>query len=97
MAAELGWSRAQSERVGERARLRAQMSRGSGRVVCGLLKGRGRVEVAEERAVVGASTAREHGRQVRDTEGTDGWGPRGREKECARAEKKRRRQGSPTE
>jgi hypothetical protein len=33
------------------------MSGGSGRAVCGLLKGRGCEEVAGERAVVGASTA----------------------------------------
>jgi hypothetical protein len=39
--------------------------------------------VAGERAVVGATTAGERGREVRDAEGTDGWGPRGREKESA--------------
>jgi hypothetical protein len=32
---------------------------------------------------VGATTAGERGREVRDAEGTDGWGPRGREKENA--------------
>jgi hypothetical protein len=63
---ELGSSRAQGKRGGERARLRAQMSRGSGRVVCGLLKGRGLENMAGESAVVGASTAWEHGREVRD-------------------------------
>jgi hypothetical protein len=52
--------------------------------------------VAGERAFVGPSTVGEHGREVRDTEGPDGWGPRGREKESARAEKKRRRQVGPT-
>jgi hypothetical protein len=45
--------------------------------------------VAGERAVVDASTMGERGRDVRDTEGADGWGPRGRAKERARAEKKR--------
>jgi hypothetical protein len=59
-------------------------------VVCGLLKGRGRAEVAGERVVVGASTAGERGRDVRDAEGTDEWGPRGREKERVRAKKKQR-------
>jgi hypothetical protein len=54
------------------------------------LKGRGCAEVARERAVLGASTAGERGREVRDTEGADGWGPRGREKERTHAEKKRR-------
>jgi hypothetical protein len=65
--------------------------------MCGLLKGLGREEVAGERAVVGASTTGERGREVRDVEGADGWGPRGRERESARAEKKRRRQIGPTE
>jgi hypothetical protein len=53
--------------------------------------------VAGERAVVGASMAGERGQEVRDAEGTDGWGSRSREKEHARAEKKQRRQGGPTE
>jgi hypothetical protein len=48
------------------------------------LKGRGRAEVARERTVVGASTAGEHGREVRDAEGADEWVPRGIE--SARAE-----------
>jgi hypothetical protein len=51
------------------------MSRGSGRAVCGLLKGRGREEVAGEQTVVGAFTVGECGREVRDTEEADGWGP----------------------
>jgi hypothetical protein len=42
------------------------MSRGSGQVVCELLKGRGLESVAREHAVVGASTVGEHGREVRD-------------------------------
>jgi hypothetical protein len=50
-----------------------------------------RVEVAGERAVVGVSTVGERGREVREAERPDGWGPRGREKERTRAEKKRRR------
>jgi hypothetical protein len=54
-------------------------------VVCELLKGRGLESVAGERTVVGASTAGERGREVRDGRGGDGWGPRGREKEHARA------------
>jgi hypothetical protein len=39
----------------------------------------------------------ERGREVREAEGADGWGPRGREKERARAEKKRCRQVGPIE
>jgi hypothetical protein len=39
--------------------------------------------VAGEHAVVGASAAGERGREVKDTEGIDGWGPRGKEKERA--------------
>jgi hypothetical protein len=46
---------------------------------------------------VGESMAGECGREVRDAEGADGWGPQGREKECVRAEKKRRRQVGPAE
>jgi hypothetical protein len=38
----------------------------------------------------------ERGREVRDVEGANGWRARGREKEPACAEKKRRRQGGPT-
>jgi hypothetical protein len=56
------------------------MSRGSGRVVCRLLKGRGLENVAGERAVMGASTAGERGREVRDAEGAGKWGSRGRER-----------------
>jgi hypothetical protein len=52
------WSRAQSERGGERAQLRAQMSRGRWASGVQVLKGRGREDVARERAVVGASTVR---------------------------------------
>jgi hypothetical protein len=48
--------------------------------VCGLLKGRGREEVAGEHVIMGASTAGERGREVRDVEGADGWGLRGRER-----------------
>jgi hypothetical protein len=40
--------------------------------------------VAGERAIMGASTAGERGRKVRDAEVANGWGPRGREKERAR-------------
>jgi hypothetical protein len=78
------WSRAQSERGGERVWLRAQVSVGNGRADRGAQKGRGRAEVAGERMVVGVSMAREHGREVRDTEGADGWGPRDRERERER-------------
>jgi hypothetical protein len=46
---------------------------------------------------VGESMAGECGREVRDAEGADGWGPQGIEKECVRAEKKRRRQVGPAE
>jgi hypothetical protein len=67
------------------------MSRGKWESGAWGLKGRGRAEVVGERAVAGASTVGEHGREVRDAEGADGWGPRGREKERARAKKKRRR------
>jgi hypothetical protein len=51
---------------GERVRLRAQVSRGKGRAGRGAQKGRGRAEVAGERAVVGTSTTGERGREVRD-------------------------------
>jgi hypothetical protein len=61
-----------SVRVG-RARERARelgrgrkCERGDGRAGRGAQKGRGGSNVAEERAVVGASTARDHGREVRD-------------------------------
>jgi hypothetical protein len=50
------WLRAQGERGGERARLRAQVRGGSGRAGHGALKGRGRAEVAGDRAGVGTST-----------------------------------------
>jgi hypothetical protein len=40
--------------------------------------------VAGERAVVGAFTVGERGREVRDAEGADGWGPRGKERERER-------------
>jgi hypothetical protein len=62
------------------------MSGGSGRAVCGLLKGRGREKVAGERVVVGASTTGTW-REVREVDGADGWGPRGRESESARAKR----------
>jgi hypothetical protein len=58
-----------------------------GRVMCELLKGRRRENVVGERAVVGPSTVGERGREVRDAEGANGWGPRGREKEHACAGK----------
>ena len=64
--------------------MRVQMSRGKWASRAHGIKGQGRVEVARERVVVGASTAGERGREVRDAEGANGWGPRGREKECAR-------------
>jgi hypothetical protein len=72
VAAELGWSRAQNETGGKRARWRAQMSRGSGRVVCELLKGRGRAEVAGERTVVGASTTGNVGERLGTWRGPTG-------------------------
>jgi hypothetical protein len=53
----------------------------SGRAVCGLLKGRGRENVAGERAVVGASMAGGVGERLGTTEGADGWDPRGSEME----------------
>jgi hypothetical protein len=76
------------ERGGERAQLRAQMSRGKWASGAWGLKGLERAEVAGEREVVGASTLGECGREVRDVEGADGWGSRGIEKERACAEKK---------
>jgi hypothetical protein len=48
--------RVQGERGGERARMRAQVSRGKWASGARPLKGRGRAEVAGERADVGAST-----------------------------------------
>jgi hypothetical protein len=56
------------------------MSRGKWASETRGLKGQGREEVAKERAVMGASTVGERGREVRDVEGADGWGPRDREK-----------------
>jgi hypothetical protein len=50
------WSRVQSERGGERAQLRAQMSRGRWASGVRGLKGCGCEDVAGERVVVGAST-----------------------------------------
>jgi hypothetical protein len=58
---ERRWSslvRVQGERGGERARLKAQVSRGKWVSWVWALKGRGREEVAGERADVGVSTAR---------------------------------------
>jgi hypothetical protein len=84
-------------REGRESSAESANERGSGRAVCGLLKGRGREEVAREHAVVGASTAGERGREVRDAEGAGEWGPRGRGKERTRGEEKRHRQVGPTE
>jgi hypothetical protein len=53
------WSRPQSERGGERVRLRAQVSRGKWASAVRLLKWCGLENVAGERVVVGASTARD--------------------------------------
>jgi hypothetical protein len=61
------WSRAQSERGGERVRLRAQLSGGKWASGVRLLKRHGLENVAGERAVVGASTARDVGGKL----GTD--------------------------
>jgi hypothetical protein len=83
--------RAQGERGGERARLRVQMSRGKWASGVRALKGRGRAEVAEKRAVVGASTKGVHGREVRDS-GSDWWGPWASKRERARARRKQRQQ-----
>jgi hypothetical protein len=55
------WSRAQRERGGERVRLRAQVSGGKWASNMRLLKRRRLEKVAGERAVVGASTARDVG------------------------------------
>jgi hypothetical protein len=52
----VAWSRAQGGRGGERARLRAQVSKGKWASGVRALKGRGRKEVAGERADMGAST-----------------------------------------
>jgi hypothetical protein len=59
--------------------------------VCGLLKGRGLRKWLENARSWVRPRRGERGREVRDTEGADGWGPRGREKERARAKEKRRR------
>jgi hypothetical protein len=48
------------------------MSRGKWASRAHGIKGQGRVEVARERVVVGASTAGERGREVRDAEGANG-------------------------
>jgi hypothetical protein len=71
--------RVQGERGGERAQLRAQVSRGKWASGVRALKARGRAEVARERADMGASMAG-RGREVRGAKGADGWGPRGRER-----------------
>jgi hypothetical protein len=54
---EAVWMRAQGEREGESARLRAQMSRGKWASAVRALKGRGRAMGAGDGADVGASTA----------------------------------------
>jgi hypothetical protein len=76
--------------AGRKSSAKGANERGTGRAGCGLLKGQGREKVARECAVMGASTMGERGREVRDAEWADGWGPRGREQERARAEKKQR-------
>jgi hypothetical protein len=58
---ELVWSRAQGKRGGERVRLRAQVSEEKWASSVRLLKGCGLENVADERAVMGASTARDVG------------------------------------
>jgi hypothetical protein len=62
------------------------MSGGSGRAVCGLLKGRGREKVVGERAVVGASTAGDVGERLGKRRGLTG-GAREAEREEALARK----------
>jgi hypothetical protein len=59
------------------------------------LMGRGRAEVAGNRAVEGASTTGVRGREVKD-EGSNWWGPRASERERARVRGKRSRQDWPT-
>jgi hypothetical protein len=73
------------------------MSGGSGRAMCGLLKGRGHEEVAGERAVVGASTVGDMSERLGTRRGlTGGVREAEGERECS-CEKKRRRQVGPTE
>jgi hypothetical protein len=62
------------------------MSGGSGRAVCGLLKGRGREKVVGERAVVGVSTAGDVGEMLGKRRGLTG-GVREAEREEALARK----------
>jgi hypothetical protein len=83
---ELSWSRAQGERGGKRVQLRAQMSGGSGRAVCGLLKGQGHEKVVGERAVVGVSTTGDVGEMLGKRRGLTG-GVREAEREEALARK----------
>jgi hypothetical protein len=77
------WTRAQGEREGEVARLKAQMSRVKWASGVRALKGSGCAEVAGKCEDMGASTAGVGGREVRD-EGPDSWGPRGRDREDER-------------
>jgi hypothetical protein len=58
------WSRVQSEREGERVRLRAQVSGGRWASRAWGSKGVGRAEVAGDHTVVGVSTTGDHGREV---------------------------------
>jgi hypothetical protein len=62
------------------------MSGGSGRAVCGLLKGRGREEVAGEHVVVGTSMTRDVGERLGTRRGLTG-GVREAERENARAKR----------
>jgi hypothetical protein len=62
------------------------MSGGSGRAVCGLLKGRGREKVVGERAVVGASTAGDVGERLGKRRGLTG-GAREAERGSARTKR----------
>jgi hypothetical protein len=80
--------RAQSKRGGEGARLWAQVSRGKWAGGARGLKGKGRAEVAGERADVGASTARDMGRSQEVRDGLTG-GVRETERERERAKEKR--------
>jgi hypothetical protein len=96
-ATGLGWSRAQGKRGGERARLRAQMSRGKWVSGAWGLKGRGRAEGWPENA---RSWARPRRGNVGERLGTRRWltgGVREAERKSAHVGKKRRRQVNPTE
>jgi hypothetical protein len=76
---EAVWLHAQGERGGQRARMRAQVSRGKWASEVRALKRRGHAEVVEKHVDVGVSTMGVRGREVRDG-GSDWWGSRASER-----------------